>query len=92
MQPKRCRCPLVNWVVPDDELDARAWRGGERARAGPTFALGIAKKMFKLMYQPDLETLLDAEAWAQGIALLSDDHKEGVRAFFDKRKPQFKGS
>jgi 2-(1,2-epoxy-1,2-dihydrophenyl)acetyl-CoA isomerase len=44
------------------------------------------------MYQPDLETLLDAEAWAQGLALMSDDHKEGVRAFFDKRKPEFKGS
>jgi 2-(1,2-epoxy-1,2-dihydrophenyl)acetyl-CoA isomerase len=44
------------------------------------------------MYQPDLETLLDAEAWAQGLALMSDDHKEGVRAFFEKRKPQFKGS
>jgi 2-(1,2-epoxy-1,2-dihydrophenyl)acetyl-CoA isomerase len=83
---------LVNAVVPDDELDARAWQEASDLASGPTFALGIAKKMFKLMYQPDLETLLDAEAWAQGIALLSDDHKEGVRAFFDKRKPQFKGS
>ena len=83
---------LVNRVVPDAELDATAWEEAEELARGPTFALGIAKKMFKLMYQPDLETLLDAEAWAQGLALLSDDHKEGVRAFFDKRKPEFKGS
>jgi len=83
---------LVNRVVPDVELDAIAWQQAEELARGPTFALGIAKKMFKLMYQPDLETLLDAEAWAQGIALMTDDHKEGVRAFFDKRKPQFKGS
>jgi 2-(1,2-epoxy-1,2-dihydrophenyl)acetyl-CoA isomerase len=83
---------LVNRVVPDAELDAIAWQQAEELSRGPTFALGIAKKMFKLMYQPDLETLLDAEAWAQGLALMSDDHKEGVRAFFDKRKPEFKGS
>jgi 2-(1,2-epoxy-1,2-dihydrophenyl)acetyl-CoA isomerase len=41
------------------------------------------------MYQPDLETLLDAEAWAQGLALMSDDHKEGVRAFLEKRNPNY---
>ena len=83
---------LVNRVVPDGELDAIAWQQAEELARGPTFALGMAKKMFKLMYQPDLETLLDAEAWAQGLALMSDDHKEGVQAFFDKRKPEFKGS
>ena len=83
---------LVNRVVPDADLETRAWEEASALARGPTFALGLAKKMFKLMYQPDLETLLDAEAWAQGVALLSDDHKEGVRAFFDKRKPNFKGS
>ncbi len=83
---------LVNRVVPDGELDAAAWEHARELATGPTFALGMAKKMFKLMYQPDLETLLDAEAWAQGVALLSDDHQEGVSAFFDKRKAQFKGT
>jgi 2-(1,2-epoxy-1,2-dihydrophenyl)acetyl-CoA isomerase len=83
---------LVSEVVADAALDTAGWEQARSFAQGPTFALGIAKKMFKLMYQPDLETLLDAEAWAQGLALLSDDHKEGVRAFFDKRKPQFKGS
>lgn len=82
---------LVNRVVPDAELDAAAFEYARELAAGPTFALGVAKKMFKLMYQPDLETLLDAEAWAQGLALLTDDHKEGVRAFFEKRKAEFKG-
>lgn len=82
---------LVNRVVPDAELGAAAFEYARELAAGPTFALGVAKKMFKLMYQPDLETLLDAEAWAQGLALLTDDHKEGVRAFFEKRKAEFKG-
>lgn len=86
-----CAMGLVNKVVPDAELDAAAFEYARELAAGPTFALGVAKKMFKLMYQPDLETLLDAEAWAQGLALLTDDHKEGVSAFFEKRKAEFKG-
>jgi 2-(1,2-epoxy-1,2-dihydrophenyl)acetyl-CoA isomerase len=82
---------LVSKVVPDAELDAAAFEYARELAAGPTFALGIAKKMFKLMYQPDLETLLDAESWAQCLALLTEDHKEGVKAFFEKRKPAFSG-
>lgn len=82
---------LVTRVVNDDALDSTAWELARDLAQGPTFALGVAKKMFKLMHQPDLETLLDAEAWAQGLALLTDDHKEGVRAFFEKRKPSFQG-
>ena len=82
---------LVNRVVADDELDQVALDYVRELAKGPTFALGVAKKMFKMMYQPDLEALLDAEAWAQGLALMTDDHKEGVQAFFDKRKAEFKG-
>ncbi len=83
---------LVTRVVADDELDAVALQTAHELAQGPTFALGMAKKMFRLMHQPDLETLLDAEAWAQGLALLTDDHREGVQAFFEKRKPRFTGS
>ncbi len=82
---------LVNRVVPDHELDAVAFAYARELATGPTFAMGVAKKMFKLMYQPDLESLLDAESWAQSLTLMTDDHKEGVRAFLEKRKPQFQG-
>lgn len=83
---------LVTSVVPDAELDAAAWEQAQAFAQGPTFAFGSAKKLFKLAYEPSLEAFLDAEAWAQGQALLTDDHQEGVRAFFEKRKPMFKGS
>ena len=82
---------LVNRVVPDDELDAAALAYARELANGPTFALGAAKKLFKQMYQPTLEAYLDAEAWAQGLTLMTEDHKEGVKAFFEKRKPEFRG-
>ncbi len=82
---------LVNKVIPDEELDAAAFDYARELASGPTFALGVAKKMFKLMHQPDLETFLDAEGWAQGLTLLTQDHAEGVKAFFEKRKPVFHG-
>lgn len=59
--------------------------------SGPSFAFGNIKKMFKAMDQPSLETFLGSEAWAQGLALLSDDHKEGAAAFLEKRKTNFRG-
>lgn len=83
---------LVTCVVPDAELEAETERRARELVTGPTFAYGITKKMFKLMYMPALEQALEAEAWAQGLTLLTDDHREGAAAFLEKRKPTFKGS
>jgi hypothetical protein len=68
---------LVTRLVADGRLDETALELAREAAAGPTFAFGIAKKMFKSMRTPTLETALDAEAWAQGLALMTEDHKEG---------------
>jgi 2-(1,2-epoxy-1,2-dihydrophenyl)acetyl-CoA isomerase len=81
---------LVTKLVADDRLDAATRDlAGELAR-GPGFAFGVAKKMFKSMNTPTLETCLDAETWAQGVALMTEDHSEGVQAFMEKRKPGFR--
>lgn len=82
---------LVNRVVPDAELDAAAMAHARELVRGPTFAFGAAKKLYKQMYQPTLEAFLDAELYAQSAALMTEDHKEGVKAFFEKRKPVFQG-
>ena len=39
----------------------------------------------------DLGTALDREAFAQALAITSEDHREGLQAFFDKRPPRFSG-
>lgn len=82
---------LVTKMVPDDALEAEAEALAEKLAAGPTFAFANTKKMFKSMYQPSLEAFLDSEAWAQGLTLLSDDHKEGAAAFLEKRRTKFRG-
>ncbi len=80
---------LVTRLVQDDQLEPEAHSLAEQMAGGPTFALGVAKKMFKAVNTPSLETYLDMESWAQGIALMTEDHAEGISAFKEKRKPVF---
>jgi 2-(1,2-epoxy-1,2-dihydrophenyl)acetyl-CoA isomerase len=82
---------LISRLVPNGEQEQQARAIAEDLAHGPTLAFGYGKKLFKQIATPTLETFLDAEAWAQGNALLTEDHKEGVRAFLEKRKPDFKG-
>lgn len=80
---------LVMEVVPDEELDARSIRLAETLAEGPQLSFAISKKMFKSMYLPTLENFLDTEAWAQTSCLLGAEHREGVSAFLEKRRPAF---
>lgn len=87
--PEAAQLGLVTRLVADALLDQTAAELARDAAAGPTFAFGIAKKLFKSMRTPTLETALDAKAWAQGLALMTEDHAEGAQAFKAKRKPSF---
>ncbi|AVJ29231.1 enoyl-CoA hydratase/isomerase family protein [Achromobacter spanius] len=82
---------LVCRVVPDAELDAAATDLALSLAQGPTMAFGLAKRMFKAMTVPTLEAFLDLEATSQGLAVLGQDHQEGVQAFLAKRPPAFSG-
>ncbi len=85
------RIGLVNRVVPGEQLLAATRDWAERLASGPTFALGMSKRLLNRSLDVDLETALDDEAMAQSLVTQSEDTKEGMLAFMEKRTPAFKG-
>jgi 2-(1,2-epoxy-1,2-dihydrophenyl)acetyl-CoA isomerase len=82
---------MINKVVKPEDLDEAVKHITNYYATAPTKAIGLMKKMLNKSFHSDLETMLDYEAYCQEIAGSSADNKEGVRAFIEKRKPNFKG-
>jgi 2-(1,2-epoxy-1,2-dihydrophenyl)acetyl-CoA isomerase len=82
---------LVNRVVSDDKLREETEKLAERFAGSPTKAIGLIKKALNKAVHSDLETILEYESYIQEIASLTDDHNEGLKAFTEKRKPEYKG-
>ena len=85
------RLGLVNKVVPAAELEATAREWAERLARGPTFALGLSKRLLNRSLETDLATCFSEEAFTQALVAQSDDMREGIRAFMEKRPPAFRG-
>ena len=85
------RIGLVNRVVPATELMATTSALAEKIAAGPPAVLKMAKHMVNRAATSDLAAALDLEAFSQGIAISSEDHQEGLAAFFEKRPAKFTG-
>jgi 2-(1,2-epoxy-1,2-dihydrophenyl)acetyl-CoA isomerase len=85
------RLGLCNRVVPRADLEGAAREWGRRLAAGPTFALGLSKRLLTRAYESGLEACLEEEAFAQSLAAGSEDVAEGMRAFVERRSPEFKG-
>lgn len=84
------RIGLVNQVVQKDNLMNAAESLAEQLSKGPSFALQMAKRMVNKGNDLDFTNFLSIEAAQQSICLLSDDSKEAVSAFVEKRKPVFR--
>ncbi len=82
---------LINEVVPHDELDAVASEWGRRLATGPTIAIGLIKRLLDASNEASFPTALESEARAQHIAFTTDDMKEGITAFLERRDPEFTG-
>lgn len=83
---------MINKVVPHEELMPAAMELAQRLAKGPTRAIGMLKNMLNRSFESDLSTALDREAALQGIAVSTNDVKEGIVSFFEKRPPNFTGS
>jgi 2-(1,2-epoxy-1,2-dihydrophenyl)acetyl-CoA isomerase len=82
---------LVSEVVEGDGLAARAAELAAELAALPTRAIGMTKRLLDRAGTVTLDEQLEWEAQLQAVATKSDDFREGVAAFLEKRKPEFKG-
>jgi 2-(1,2-epoxy-1,2-dihydrophenyl)acetyl-CoA isomerase len=82
---------LVNEVAPHEQLMSRALEIAGRIASGPQIALRHMKENVRLASTQDYQSMLDREALTHLRCGETEDHKEGARAFVEKRAPKFSG-
>jgi 2-(1,2-epoxy-1,2-dihydrophenyl)acetyl-CoA isomerase len=82
---------LVNRVVPDSELEKAAREWAERLAVGPTRAFALTKNLVNRALEVDRMTAFRQEADAVELNMATHDGQEGVRAFAERRAPEFTG-
>lgn len=82
---------MINKAVPPPQLDAAVKDYTDYFSSAPTKAIGLIKKMLQKSAHATLDEVLDYEAYCQEIAGTSEDYREGVAAFLEKRKANFSG-
>ncbi len=85
------RLGLVNRVVSPEELAAETQAMAQKLARLPAHGIALTKRLLNQSFDNDLKTQLQAESFAQDTAGKTEDHVEGVMAFLEKRKPEFKG-
>ena len=82
---------IVNQIVSHDSLMADTLKLASRIGQGATYSMSLIKKLVHKSLQVEFEESLKLAGPAQELARRSNDHKEGVNAFIEKRQPKFLG-
>ena len=82
---------IVNQIVSHDSLMADTLKLASRIGQGATYSMSLIKRLVHKSLQVEFEESLKLAGPAQELARRSNDHKEGVNAFIDKRQPKFFG-
>lgn len=82
---------LVNRVVPPEKLKSAVEELAKKIISKPPIAIKLAKELINRSIETDQRTGLIHEAEAFGILSSTEDYREGVSAFIEKRKPEYKG-
>jgi 2-(1,2-epoxy-1,2-dihydrophenyl)acetyl-CoA isomerase len=82
---------MINFIVPNDELESETQKLAARLAAGPTHVYGNTKALFYRSLESEFESQLQAEAEYFSDCASRPDFKEGVTAFIEKREPRFTG-
>lgn len=82
---------LVTRVIPDAELDTQVEALCADLLARPTRALGMSRMLFEAATSSNIDHYLELEAFVQSLLNQSEDYREAVAAFREKRAPQFSG-
>lgn len=85
------RLGIVNRVLPDEELMPATYAFAERLAHGPTLAIRMTKRAIYQSARQDLRSALDLISSHMGVITTTEDHQEAVKAFAEKRRPEFKG-
>jgi 2-(1,2-epoxy-1,2-dihydrophenyl)acetyl-CoA isomerase len=85
------RLGLVNWVVPDAELESRTMDIARKLAAGPRVAHRLLKDNLNRALKATFADCLDMESANLAQARQTEDHREAAAAFAEKRAPRFKG-
>jgi len=82
---------IANRVLPHDDLLPTAYEWARRLADGPTLALSMTKRMVNNEWNMDMASALEAEAQAQALLMMGEDHRIFYEAFREKAQPRFSG-
>jgi len=89
--PEAVEMGLASALIPEEKWKEEVIKFATRLATMPTKAIGLIKRSLKVASELSFEDYLEHEAQGQRIAGLTNDHREGVTAFMEKRKPVYTG-